>query len=209
MSQIKQLNSPNTGLVNKGVCVGIMPLLRLHPLDTKIYYHSYSRDWIAVTQLNPNENVERFGSDVSEIMALISRKVLIPDIESTKEYMAQYAVGAVDHRFYRLRPEIVAKYLFSYDILRILARIEYLIVHCDYNISDDDQGRQIDGQKYLEIIPRDATKVYNYRGDLISDPSNEQFWISKPSFAEMICREIIVAQDTKWKLSKKYWEFRL
>lgn len=183
--------------------------LRLYSLETRVYISDEGLWIVSAPAANKGMIDEYCSGSADEIIRLIDRGVLIPDIESDKEYEVQRAVGSVDHRTYRLQSKIAAKYQFSYDTWMTLSTIENLIVLCDYNIFDDAQGLLFDGQKYLEIIPKDGTKVYDYQGNIITDPTNEMHYVDKFSFDDMASRGIIVLRGTKWKLSRNYWEFRL
>ncbi|KKM91816.1 hypothetical protein LCGC14_1224640 [marine sediment metagenome] len=183
--------------------------LRLHPLDTTVYH--YDGSWIISTPAATKGMIELVcsGKGDFEIMRLIDRSVLVPDIVSNKEYEVQLAVGSVDYRTYRLQSKIAAKYQFSYSTYMTLMKIENLIVLCDYNIFDDSQGSSSDGQKHLEIIPRDGTVVRDYQGNIITNPANELHYVDKSNFTDMLRRGVIVRQGHKWKLSRNYWEFKL
>lgn len=184
--------------------------LRLFPIETRVY-RTDDGVWMVSFPAATKGLIEKnlLNGRGNEIERLIFRGVLVPDIESSKEYAVQRAVGSVDHRTYRLRSEIAAKYQFSYGTLMTLSMIENLIILCDYNIFDDSRGLQVDGQKYLEIIPRDGTIVYDYQGNTILNLTNEMHYIDQSSFEDMFSRGIIVRRGHKWKLSRKYWEFRL
>ncbi len=183
---------------------------RLHPLETYAVFVDSSFRTVVTTPAATHGMTSVVCSGGDEIVRLIRQRVLVPDIVSDKEYEVQLAVGAVDHRTYRLRSEIAAKYLFSYNTYMTLMMIENLIVRCDYNIFDDlDRLQRLGGQKYLEIIPRDGTVVRDYQGNIITEPTNEMHYVTQFSFDDMVSRGIIVLQGPKWKLSRNYWEFRI
>lgn len=188
--------------------ISILKYFRLYPLEAEIY-RSDEGFWIVAVPGAHCGVVDTFCACEDGIEQLIFRGVLIPDIVSDKEYLVQRAVGSVDHRTYRLQSKTAAKYQFSCETLATLRMIENLIELCDYNIFDDSRGLQVDGQKYLEIIPRDGIIVKDHKGDIITDPTNEMHYVDQSSFDDMSSRGIIVLQGTKWKLSRKYWEFRL
>jgi len=183
--------------------------LRLHPLATTVYH--YDGSWIVSTPAATRGMIELVcsGKGDFEIMRLIDRGVLVLDIVSDKEYEVQLAVGSVDYRTYRLQSKIAAKYQFSYDTLMTLSMIENLIVLCDYNIFAEAQGPSSDGQKYLEIIPRNGTVTYDYLNNPILNPTNTVHYVDKFSFTDMLRRGIIVRRGHKWRLSRNYWEFKL
>lgn len=180
---------------------------RLHPIETSIHYNK--GHYIVLAPVATSGVVEVVCSGIDEIIHLIDRGILVPDIVGNKEYIVQRAVGSVDYRTYRLRNEIAAKYQFSYAISMILSTIENLMGLCDYNIFDNDAGPNAGGQKVLEIIPREGTKVYDYLNNPIINSTNEMYNISQFSFEDMCSRGILTWIDHKWKLSKKYWEFNL
>lgn len=187
--------------------------LRLYPLEARVYRNNEGI-WAASVPTALNGMIEAVhGGDEDVIMRLIVQGVLVPDIVSNKEYKVQRAVGSVDYRMYHLHSKIAAKYQFSYDISRILSRIENSIDLCDYNIFEevDVWGQQVDGQKFLEIIPREGTVTYDYLNNPIANPSRlgDVHYVDQTSFDNMISRGIIVVKDTKWKLSRNYWEFHL
>jgi len=184
--------------------------LRLNSTTAIIYYHTNENQdtFLMVSIPSAHKGMKEVPcSGDSEIVDLICRGILVPDIESDKEYIIQCAVGSVDYRTYRLQSKIAAQYQFPYEVQMTLNTIENLIMLCDYNIFDDSQ---VDGQKLLEIIPRDGTIVRNYQGEIISeDLPNEMYYIDQFSFDIMLSRGIIVVNNNKWKLSRKYWEFNL
>lgn len=182
--------------------------LRLFPTGTRVYP---TDDGVWMISFYDEDLIEAVCSedDRVEIVHLIIQGALVPDIVSDKEYAVQRAVGSVDHRTYRLQSGIAAKYQFSYNTSYTLRIIENSIVLCDYNIFDDSLWPRSDGQKYLEIIPRDGTKVKDYQDNPILNPTNEIYYIDQSSFDDMYSRGIIILHGHKWKLSRKYWEFRL
>lgn len=185
--------------------------LRLHPLEARVYRNDEGGIWTASVPAATKGMVEVVCDDDDAIMRLIVRRVLVPDIVSNKEYKVQRAVGSVDCRMYHLHSKIAAKYQFSYDISMILSRIENLIDICDYNIFEevDVWGQQVDGQKFLEIIPRERIITYDYLDNPIINPTNTEYYVDQTSFDDMISRGIIAVKDIKWKLSRNYWEFLL
>ena len=197
------ISNLNSMAQRKTAALSVESYLRLFPTTTEVY-RANDGLWTALTatstiSTNSNTKIER----------LIFRGVLVPDIVSNKEYIIQRTLGIVDHRAYRLQDKIAAKYQFSYDTSKILSMIENLIRLCDYDIFDDSRGPGIDGQKILEIIPRDNTKVYDYLNNLRINPVNPTYYIDPVSFNDMRRRGIIVLRGTKWKLSRNYWAFNI
>lgn len=184
--------------------------LRLYPLEARIYRNNEGLWTVSVPSASKGMT-EVVCSGGNEIMRLIDQGALVPDIVSDKEYKVQRAVGSVDYRTYRLQSKIASKYQFSYDISYILRMIENLIVLCDYNIFEevDVWGQQVDGQKLLEIIPREGTITYDYLNKPVSNLVNTVHYVDNVSFDYMINHGIIVLKDTMWKLSRNYWKFLL
>ena len=94
----------------------------------------------------------------------------------------------------------------------ILSRIENLIDLCDYDIFGgvDVLGQQVDGQQFLEIIPREGTITYNYLNNPITNSLGDRYYVDQTSFDYMVsCGIIVVVKDTKWRLSRNYWKFLL
>ena len=184
--------------------------LRLYPIETRIYRTNGRLCTVLVpnTDVIPVRMTEIVCSENDKIRSLISQGVLVPDIVSDKEYKVQHAVGSVEHRTYRLQSKIAAKYQFVYNTLMTLSTIEYMITLCDYNIFEAGRGLRVDGQKYLEIIPKNSTVVCDYQGNVIT-PENTKYCIDQSSFDDMVSRGIIILRGTKWKLSRNYWEFKL
>ncbi len=190
--------------------------LRLYATETRIYYHTNKNQDIFLMASVPSANKgmeEVVCNGFDEVEDLIRQGILVPDIESDKEYIVQRAVGSVDHRTYRLHSEIAARYQFPYEVQMLLNRIENLIMLCDYNIIEDIQipqmyMQQTNGQKLLEIILKMGTVVRDYQNNIVPS-SNAYHYIDQPTFDTMLSRGIIVEDNNKWKLSKKYWEFRL
>ena len=184
--------------------------LRLTPTETRIYRTSGGA-WTASVPAASKGMTEVVCNGDVEIMSLINRGVLVPDIVSDEEYIVQRAVGSVDYRTYRLQSKIASKYQFSYDISHILRTIENLITLCDYDIFEvvDAWGLQTNGQMLLEIIPREGTITRDHQGNVALTLANETHYISRVCFDDMLSRGVIILKDTKWKLSRKYWEFLL
>jgi len=213
------LQHPNLALKSTDPTIYEQPkasmYLRLNATKARIYqYTNKNQDTFLMASVpSAGKGMEEVVcSGNSEAKDLIRREILVPDIESDKEYIVQRAVGSVDHRTYRLQAEIAAQYQFPYDVQMTLNTIENLIILCDYNIIEDYQIPQFqgaDGQKLLEIIPKGDTVVRDYQNNIIPNASNEYHYINHHVFDTMLSRGIIVVDNNKWKLSKKYWEFRL
>jgi len=132
-----------------------------------------------------------FSVSRNEIAELIKNGLLVPDIASTEEYLAQLALGVINGRSYRLAPKIAANYNFNIKERRILADIEYLSTEYDYYVVKMEAGWR------LWIITKESKEV------------KTMFTLDNSAMISLINRKAMKKYKQGWKLSTKYINFKL
>ncbi len=190
---------------------------RLNPTETTIYRVKYwqlkdQKLWMAHVPSAHRGMEKLVCSGDDEIMRLIARGVLVPDIKSDEEYAVQHAVGAADHRVYMLHPEIAKHYQFSYGVTVALMHIEGIRgigSHAFFPEHGSFTSRVL--HYTLVIAPFQSTTIQDYRGNILHNPHNTVYNVETSTFDELRTRGTLVKHKKGggYKINGKYWNFRL